>query len=191
MLRIAFQSRPPIPAPRFALQQVAGFKWIPPKETKRSVNLRRSNRAKEGDFNLFASGSNALLLIVLIGLYHGLDIRFGNSISFSHKKHKRCWKPNVQKKRLFSYALDDWVGFNATTTAIKAIDDYGGLDNYILKLDERLVEPSKYVTKVRLQIATALFHKGELDPKLIKKFGFHKSPPPALETTEIKIATSA
>jgi hypothetical protein len=44
-----------------------------------------------------------------IGLYHGKDIRFGNSISHSHTKSKRSWHPNVFKKRLWSFAFDDWV----------------------------------------------------------------------------------
>ena len=36
-----------------------------------------------------------------------LIIRFGNSISFSNKKNRRTWKPNVQKKALYSEVLDE------------------------------------------------------------------------------------
>lgn len=85
------------------------------------------------------------------------------------------WKPNVQNKRLWSDALDGWVRFKATTAAIKAVDDYGGLDEYILRLDERLVQDSNHIQRVRLQIASVLHSKGELPPKMVKKLGFDKA----------------
>eukprot|EP01039_Chlorochromonas_danica_P002268 gene2268-2483_t len=160
MLRLFQTSRLSLatPSPSFALQQVAGFKWKPPRTAGRSTNLHRSNRAKEG-------------------LYHGKDIRFGCSISHSHHRSNRCWKPNVQNKRLWSDALNEWVRFKITTAAIKAVDNYGGIDNYMLALDERLVQDSNYLIKVRGLIAAAVYHKGELSPKLIKRLGFHKNPP--------------
>lgn len=34
--------------------------------------------------------------------------RFGNTISFSHRKTRRTWKPNVQLKSLWSETLDRW-----------------------------------------------------------------------------------
>jgi ribosomal protein L28 len=113
------------------------------------------------------------------GLYHGKDIRFGHSISHSHTRSKRVWRPNVQNKRLWSDALNEWVRFKITTTALKAVDHSGGVDNYILALDEKSVSDSNYITKVRGLISTALFHKGELSPKLVKKFGYDKTPPVA------------
>lgn len=111
------------------------------------------------------------------GLYHGKDIRTGNSISHSHAKTKRDWLPNVQNKRLWSDALNRWVRFKITTAGIKAVDHYGGIDNYILALDDRLVEDSNYVTKMRREISTALYFKGELPEKLIKHLGYDKVPP--------------
>ena len=64
-----------------------------------------------------------------------------------------------------------------TTTALKAIDSYGGIDNYLLRLDERSVSASNYVTKMRNMIATRLFHQGTLDPQLVRRLGYDKSPP--------------
>jgi ribosomal protein L28 len=128
----------------------------------KGYNTHRSNRAKEG-------------------LYHGKDVRSGNSISHSHHKTKRKWHPNVQNKRVWSDALDDWVRFKMTTTAMKAIDDYGGIDNYVLSLDEPSVADSRYITKMRGIIATNLYHQGGLSEKLIKKMGYHKAPPPVPE----------
>lgn len=67
------------------------------------------------------------------GLYAGKDIRFGNSISFSHRKTRRTFKPNVQKKRLWSRTLQCWLRFNVTTHALKCIDKKGGIDEYLLE----------------------------------------------------------
>lgn len=65
-----------------------------------------------------------------------------------------------------------------TTTALKAIDTYGGIDNYILRLDDKAVSQSNYVTKMRLLISAGLFHKGLLDRQTTRRMGFDKVPPP-------------
>lgn len=76
------------------------------------------------------------------GLYHGKDIRSGNSISFSKKHTKRKWYPNVINKRVWSESLNDWVRFKMTTAALRGIDTEGGIDNYLMNLDERSVAVS-------------------------------------------------
>eukprot|EP00501_MAST-03F_sp_TOSAG23-6_P001585 GSMAST32.ASY1.ANO1.1651.1 assembled CDS len=68
----------------------------------------------------------------LRGLYAGKHIQFGNNVSHSKRRTRRCWKPNVQSKRLWSVALNDWLKFNVTTTALRCIDKAGGIDNYLL-----------------------------------------------------------
>lgn len=132
----------------------------PTRTTGHGLNLHKSNRAKEG-------------------LYHGKDVRFGHSISHSHRRSKRMWKPNVQNKRLWSDELDQWVRFKVTTRAMKEIDYVGGLDNYLLALNERDVANSNYITKMRDLIASSMFHKGTLKAPIIKRLGYHKNPPPA------------
>ena len=117
--------------------------------------MHRSNRAKNG-------------------LFHGKDIQSGNTISHSMKHSKRKWKPNVQNKRVWSDALEGWVRFKMTTRAMRAIDDVGGVDKYLLQLDDRLVSDSNYIKKMRTLIANSLYHKGLLDDKWIRKFKFHK-----------------
>ncbi|EGG16381.1 hypothetical protein DFA_09412 [Cavenderia fasciculata] len=67
------------------------------------------------------------------GLYGGKLIQYGNIISFSHKKTRRNWKPNVQAKTYFSHLLDAEVKVNVTTYTIRCIDKAGTFDNYILK----------------------------------------------------------
>ena len=105
---------------------------------------------------------------------------FGHSISHSHTKSKRRWYPNVLNKRVWSDSLDNWVRFKMTARALRAIDDVGGIDNYILGLDDASVKDSNYVTKIRGLIASSLYQKGLLSERLIKKMQYHKNPPPPL-----------
>jgi hypothetical protein len=67
-----------------------------------------------------------------------------------------------------------------TTAALKGIDKEGGIDNYLLNLDERSVQvdflavlsisltlifsqDSNYITKMRRIVGTAMFLKGSLN----------------------------
>ena len=67
------------------------------------------------------------------GLYDGKDIRAGNNVSHSERKTKRTFKPNVFIKRVYSEILDEMVRFHLTTSALRTIDKYGGLDLYLLR----------------------------------------------------------
>lgn len=66
------------------------------------------------------------------GLYDGKDIRTGNYISFSGRKTRRKFKPNVILKRVYSETLDKMLKFHMTTATLRSIDKAGGLDNYLL-----------------------------------------------------------
>ena len=112
------------------------------------------------------------------GLFHGKDVQFGRSISHSGVRSLRRWSPNVISKRVWSDTLDDWVRFKMTTRALKEIDNSGGIDNYLLLLDNESAAKSNYVTKMRGIIASTLFHRGSLQEKFVRKLGYHKQPPP-------------
>ena len=120
------------------------------------------------------------------GLYHGKEVRSGNSISHSHAKTKRKFLPNAQKKRVWSDTLDDWVQFRMTTKAMKEIDNIGGIDQYLLSMDDATVRASRQATKVREMIASKLFHKGLLHVQIAKKLGYHKNPPPLIQDEDSK-----
>lgn len=67
------------------------------------------------------------------GLYGFARIRFGNNVSEKHNvKTHRKWRPNVQRKRLWSKALKCWVQTRVTTRVLRTIDKVGGLDEYLL-----------------------------------------------------------
>lgn len=67
------------------------------------------------------------------GLYDGKDVRFGNRVSFSEKKTRRKFRPNVFIKRVYSETLDKMMRFHLTASTLRSIDRMGGLDNYLLK----------------------------------------------------------
>ena len=56
-----------------------------------------------------------------LGLFQGKTRQTGNSIPFSKHKTRRSWLPNVQSKRYFSDALQQWMKVKVTTRAIKTI----------------------------------------------------------------------
>jgi len=90
------------------------------------------------------------------GLFAGKRVVFGNKISEDGgNKSRRKWRPNAQRKSLYSEILEKSFKFQVTTTALRSIDKAGGLDRYILgtpphKLDSDIGE--KLRGKMMLQI---------------------------------------
>jgi len=74
------------------------------------------------------------------GIYAGKKIMFGHYETFSGKKNKRRWNPNVHNKKYYSEVLGKTVQYKFTTHAMRCIDKAGGFDNYILNTkDSKLV----------------------------------------------------
>lgn len=70
------------------------------------------------------------------GLYANRMIQFGNKISFAENKTRRTWKPNVQKKSMYSETLGRMLRFRMTTHAMRCIRKAGGIEEYLLKAKE-------------------------------------------------------
>ncbi|KAL2862871.1 mitochondrial 54S ribosomal protein bL28m [Aspergillus lucknowensis] len=68
------------------------------------------------------------------GLYGGATIQFGNKISQGRNegKTRRCWKPNVRRKKLWSNSLEKFLSIKVTRRALRTIRKVGGLDPYLL-----------------------------------------------------------
>ena len=49
----------------------------------------------------------------------------GNSVSFSNKKTKRRFNPNLQTKRFFVPELKEWITLKVSTSALRTIDKIG------------------------------------------------------------------
>ncbi|OCH85899.1 mitochondrial 50S ribosomal protein L28-like protein [Obba rivulosa] len=74
-----------------------------------------------------------------LGLFHGKMKQYGNNVPFSKRKTRRSWLPNVQSKRLFSDALQEFVKVKVTTRALRTIKKHGGIDQYVLKTNPDLL----------------------------------------------------
>ena len=49
----------------------------------------------------------------------------GNSVSFSNKKTKRKFYPNLQKKRFYVPELKEWITLKVSTSALRTINKLG------------------------------------------------------------------
>ncbi len=49
----------------------------------------------------------------------------GNSVSFSNKKTKRKFNPNLQIKKFYVPELGEWITLKVSTSAIRTIDKLG------------------------------------------------------------------
>jgi large subunit ribosomal protein L28 len=47
-------------------------------------------------------------------------------------KTRRYWRPNVQRKRIWSESLGSFIKVRVTTRVLRTIDKCGGLDEYLL-----------------------------------------------------------
>lgn len=50
---------------------------------------------------------------------------FGNAVSHSHRRTRRRWNPNIQRKRYWLPSERRWVRLRLSTRAIKTIDRDG------------------------------------------------------------------
>jgi large subunit ribosomal protein L28 len=49
----------------------------------------------------------------------------GNNVSFSNKRTKRQFKPNLQNKRFFVPEMGEWITLKVSTSALRTINKYG------------------------------------------------------------------
>lgn len=69
-----------------------------------------------------------------------------NLVSHSNVKTKKWMKPNIQKRRLFSEALNSFVTLRIANSTVRTIDHVGGFDRFILR------QPSNVLSKRALQV---------------------------------------
>ncbi|KAA8574587.1 hypothetical protein MFRU_015g00230 [Monilinia fructicola] len=88
------------------------------------------------------------------GLYGLQKIRYGNIVSEKNEiKTRRHWRPNVQRKRLYSPSLGKHIKLRVTTKVLRTIDKVGGLDEYLLgEKTQRLKELGMGGWKLRWRI---------------------------------------
>jgi large subunit ribosomal protein L28 len=86
------------------------------------------------------------------GLFAGKQRLTGNNVSFSERKTRRVWKPNVQTKTFYSQLLDQRIRLKVTTHAIRCIERKGGLDEYLLNTKVTSLQESLVAMKLRGQL---------------------------------------
>lgn len=73
-----------------------------------------------------------------------------NLVSHSNIKTKRIAQPNVQKKRIFSKALNAMVRLNLATSTIRDMEHMGGFDTYLLNQDVGVLSPRAMEVRTRI-----------------------------------------
>jgi large subunit ribosomal protein L28 len=71
----------------------------------------------------------------------GTETIFGNNVSHSNRKTSRRFDPNLQQTTLYSEALRRRVGLRVTTRALRSVTKGGGIDAYLLAVDDAKLAP--------------------------------------------------
>ena len=66
----------------------------------------------------------------------GKKVISGNNVSHSHKKTKRKFYPNLQKKKFYVPETDEWITLKVSTSAIRTIDKKG-IYVYLKELEKK------------------------------------------------------
>ncbi|KTW32458.1 ribosomal protein L28 [Pneumocystis jirovecii RU7] len=94
------------------------------------------------------------------GLYANCCIRFGNNVPKSKHKTRRKWLPNIQKKSLYSKALNTFIQLKVSMRALRTIVKVGGLDEYVTgNKPARLKELSARGWELREMVLAAQSYK--------------------------------
>ena len=74
-----------------------------------------------------------------------------NRVSHSNIKTKFMVQPNIQKKQIFSSALNRSVGFKIATSALRDMEHVGGFDTYILNQDDKKLSARAKAVKGKIR----------------------------------------
>jgi len=95
------------------------------------------------------------------GIYGGKSIGFGNQVSFSKRKTRRTWKPNVRTIPVYSKLLDRHMRIRMTMHAWKCVKKAGSIDNFLLYMPHKLTD-SKLGRGLREEVLEKLREHGRL-----------------------------
>ena len=73
-----------------------------------------------------------------------------NKVSHSNVKTKSISMPNVQKIRVFSKALNEFVRLQISTGALRDMEHMGGFDTFILRQDVEKLSPRALDARTRI-----------------------------------------
>ena len=78
----------------------------------------------------------------------------GRNVAHSNTKTPRRFRPNLQEVRLHSDALGQDIPLKVSTRAIRTVQKHGGLDNFLVHMDERKLAPE--AVKLKRKVHKAL-----------------------------------
>jgi len=90
----------------------------------------------------------------------GTETKFGHNVSHSNRKTSRRFDPNLQRATLYSDALRRSVGLRVTTRALRSVTKGGGIDAYLLSVDDAKLAPEG----LRLKRAVKRALRGKATP---------------------------
>ncbi|XP_067042664.1 large ribosomal subunit protein bL28-like [Acropora muricata] len=108
------------------------------------------------------------------GIFHGKGYMYGHETTFSGKKTKRVWKPNVVRKTYYSEVLEQKMRFQFSTHALRCIDKAGGFDNYIINTKEKWLHSRTAIEMKRLMFEVLKCKEQGMPMSQIKKEVFPK-----------------
>lgn len=74
----------------------------------------------------------------------------------------------MQFKRVYSETLDEMIKFHITTSALRSIDKYGGLDNYLLKSHHVSTKGEGEGQRIRNRIIQVMKHRESVRKQAIE-----------------------
>ena len=83
----------------------------------------------------------------------GKGVLSGHNVSHANTKTKRKFRPNIAEVALISDKLDRTIRLRISKHALRSIDHNGGLDAYIVKLDDEKL--SDRALRVKREIVRA------------------------------------
>ena len=83
----------------------------------------------------------------------GVRGKAGQNVAHSNRKTKRRFYANLQRVHLQSDALRRNVPMRVTTRALRTVQKHGGLDRYLLDMDEAKLTPQARRLKKQIQKA--------------------------------------
>lgn len=74
-----------------------------------------------------------------------------NLVSHSNIKTKSTAYANIQRKKLYSQSLNEWVSFNIATSTLRNIENRGSFDSYLLRQNEEKLSKRALTLKNRIR----------------------------------------
>lgn len=74
-----------------------------------------------------------------------------NKVSHSNIKTKSTAHPNIQQKKVYSQALNEFVSFKLAASTIRTMENKSGFDSFILKQDDAVLSKRAHSVKTRIR----------------------------------------